>query len=375
MQDYLRIMEPSDQLRLPYLPRRIEVAREQSGLHQADLAKKLGLNDRQTIAQMESGQRRVSPDELVALMEATGKDFEFFTDPFLLVGEGAFSYRASGIKESTVDSFEERAGRWIALWRHLGIRREEVPTALRRGLALNNRSLYEDAQLAGEAVAQELKLGKVPAQKLVEAIESTLNILVLHVDMPSGVSGVAVKVPTGDAILINRHESSGRRAFDLAHELFHVLTWDAMPPARVDRQNPTGYKEKRIEQLADNFAAALLMPASEIKLRWEKRASLPVAGWVKAAASHFDVSADAVCYRLVALGLAEKAELPIGATTATRSPGSEPPAFSRRFIERLSWGIENGEISVRKMLEVLGITLKDFRNSAEAHGIRVEIGL
>ena len=266
-------METSNQLRLPYLPRRIEVAREQSGLLQADLAAKLGLNDRQTVAQMESGQRRVSPEELVALMKATGKDLEFFTDPFLLVGEGAFSYRASGIKASAVDAFEERAGRWIALWRHLGERRGEVPAALRPRLALNNKSPYEEAQLAGEAVAQELKLGRVPAEKLAGAIETNLQILVLHVNMPPGVSGIAVKVPTGDAILINRNESSGRRAFDLAHELFHVLTWDALPPARVDRRNPTKYNEKRTEQLADNFAADLLMPAAEIGQRWEEAPS------------------------------------------------------------------------------------------------------
>ena len=38
----------------------------------------------------------------------------------------------------------------------------------------------------------------------------------------------------GATILVNRHEPRGRRSFDLAHELFHVLTWDAMPPERIE---------------------------------------------------------------------------------------------------------------------------------------------
>ena len=61
-------------------------------------------------------------------------------------------------------------------------------------------------------------------------------------------------------MLINRHEVAGRRHFDLAHELFHILTWDAMPPEHVggsagDRAG------NRVEQLANNFASAVLMPA------------------------------------------------------------------------------------------------------------------
>ena len=40
----------------------------------------------------------------------------------------------------------------------------------------------------------------------------------------------ACRLPELDVVLINRREVEGRRHFDLAHELFHILTWDAMPP-------------------------------------------------------------------------------------------------------------------------------------------------
>ena len=41
-------------------------------------------------------------------------------------------------------------------------------------------------------------------------------------------------------MLINRDEVPGRRHFDLAHELFHILTWDAMPPDHVEEATETG---------------------------------------------------------------------------------------------------------------------------------------
>ena len=65
-------------------------------------------------------------------------------------------------------------------------------------------------------------------------------------------------------VLINRHEVEGRRHFDLAHELFHILTWDAMPPEHSEEARETG--GNRVEQLANNFASAVLMPTPVLDL-------------------------------------------------------------------------------------------------------------
>src|SRR3972149_6675823 len=70
-----------------------------------------------------------------------------------------------------------------------------------------------------------------------------------------------------------RPAGGGRRHFDLAHECFHVLTWESMPPERTEavegRYSGKG-RHKRIEQLADNFAGALLMPKSLVNDRWQE---------------------------------------------------------------------------------------------------------
>jgi Zn-dependent peptidase ImmA (M78 family)/transcriptional regulator with XRE-family HTH domain len=358
------------------LAQRITAARERSGLTQAQLSQHLGFRNRQTLEQMESGLRKVTPEELLAIMAATGCELEYFTDPFRLVGEGAFSYRASGTKDPELDAYEDKAGKWLALWRHLGAVRGERPKALRPKLALNVKSRFEEAQSLGEALAEDLQLGAVPAEKLEEAMEDRLQILVLHVDLPQGVSGAAIQLPLCDAVLIPRSEPPGRRAFDLAHELFHVLTWDAMPPERVDRQEPQGYKSKRIEQLADNFAGALLMPGAAIRAHWERRppGNTPDS-WMQAIAEHFKVSPSAVYWRLAALQCVDPGATPKPSSVGESTVKKQRPLFSRAFLERMVWGIEHGEISLNRLLKILGVSLGEFRETCAGHGVEVEIGL
>jgi Zn-dependent peptidase ImmA (M78 family) len=113
---------------------------------------------------------------------------------------------------------------------------------------------------AGERFADDFGLVPVPAARLAEVMEYKLGVLVLMVDAINGVSGAACRLPELDAVLINRHEVPGRRNFDLAHELFHILTWDAMPPEHVEEASEQS--KSRVEQLANNFASALLMPAA-----------------------------------------------------------------------------------------------------------------
>src|SRR5829696_6915591 len=132
-------------------------------------------------------------------------------------------------------------------------------------VGLTYQSSFEDAIGAGEEVAADLHLGAVPARRLAATMERELGVLVLMVDAIQGVSGAACRLPELNVVLINRHESEERRNFDLAHELFHILTWDTMPPERVECSDGSiiqakTHKEKRvarIEQLANNFASGL----------------------------------------------------------------------------------------------------------------------
>src|ERR1700722_17035197 len=237
---------------------RLKALREERKLSQDDLARLFCFKDRQTVSAIETGERRVTADELIMAVEKLGAPLDYFTNPFLLAGEGRFSWRQSNVALERLTAFEKVAGRWIAADRTLAPQVGRPAPNLRQTLKLTPKSTFEEAMAGGERFAADFEMGPVPAARLPDTMERRLGILVLMVDVLDGISGAACRLPDLDAVLINRHEVAGRRNFDLAHELFHILTWDAMPPAHVEEA--TEYSRNRVEQLANNFASAVLMP-------------------------------------------------------------------------------------------------------------------
>ena len=270
------------------------MAREALGLNQKQLSETIGFKDRQTLSAIENGQRKVSSAELLAFIRALGKDLDYFTDPFRLVGEGVFSWRAQAAPE-VLDAFEEQAKTWIASYRTLGEELGETFSPLVHQLGLTYRSAFEDAWDAAESLIETWNLGSRPATVLPRIAEERLGILILHVDMQdASISGAACHLPEFNTILVNRREREGRRIFDFANELFHLLTWQTMPPEHIDTGQPAGNKAKRIERLADNFAGALLMPRMAVEGCWNQRATAEIHGWINRTADAFGVTAKAL---------------------------------------------------------------------------------
>src|SRR6516162_733838 len=98
---------------------RIKALREQKGLSQEDLARALGFKDRQTLSAIETGERRVTAEELLLAVEKLGASLEDFTDPFRLDGEARFSWRQSGLPPARLSAYERTASRWIAGFRRM----------------------------------------------------------------------------------------------------------------------------------------------------------------------------------------------------------------------------------------------------------------
>jgi XRE family transcriptional regulator, fatty acid utilization regulator len=362
--------------------RRVKLAREEANLSQEDLASRLGFNDRQTLSNIEAGKRKLTAEELLKVMGLLGKEMEYFTDSFLLIGEGAFSWRARGAAPAMLEQFESKARKWVATYLRLGEIRNEPFSPLMQQLALSERSAFEDARAAAEALAAEWNLGEVPARKLADVVEDRLGILVLHVDAPSAVSGAACHHPRFNTILINRREPDGRRNYDFAHETFHVLTWKTMPPRHLDEvAEVQGTKAKRVEQLADNFASALLMPEPSLKPRWERRGDGEIHSWLNQTASEFHVTAVALYWRLRQLGwLTAAASLEVDPQRLTwngLSPSAQtlPKLFSRRFVERLRRALERGDLSVRRAAGLLDCTIEDLEDLFKSYEMEAPFDL
>ena len=67
---------------------RIKALRAERNLSQDELAQLFGFKDRQTISAIETGSRRVKAEELLIAAQRLSVTLDYFTDPFLLVGEG-----------------------------------------------------------------------------------------------------------------------------------------------------------------------------------------------------------------------------------------------------------------------------------------------
>ena len=355
---------------------RIRALREERSLSQEDVARIFGFRDRQTVSAIETGAKRVTAQELVLAVEKLGASLNYFTDPFLLAGEGRFSWRQTGVGAEQLDAYERSAGRWIAAFRTLAPKVGRETPLMRRALGLTRRSSFEDAMWAGERFVSEFGHGVALTTRLADVMERELSILVLMVDAPRGISGAACRLPELDAVLIARHEVAGRRHFDLAHELFHVLTWEAMPPEHSEEAQETG--GNRVEKLANNFAAAVLMPAETLKRfgNWSSLAEEALIARLNATADELHVTASALKWRLVALG----ALMPVVARAlpdaALRNNGREsavenlPPAlFSKPFVEVIRLAIKKGHVSVRRVASLLDLSVEDFADLFTAHGI------
>ncbi|MCY4227635.1 MAG: XRE family transcriptional regulator [Gammaproteobacteria bacterium] len=359
---------------------RLRELRKELGLSQKELSCLLGFKDRQTVSAIETGIRRLSADELLLSMDKLGATLDYFTDPFRLDGKVQFSWRQSGVGKAELCEYEKTASCWIGAYLALSKKTGHPMPFMRHSLNLNKQSKLIDAVNAGEKFAAKFELGAVPARRLASIMEELLGILVLMVDAYRGISGAACRLPDLDVVLIDRGEVAGRRNFDLAHELFHILTWDSMPPDHIENTSETG--GGWVEKLADSFAAALLMPRVSLKKygEWKYLDREALIVRLNDAAEEMEVTSSALRWRLVALGqlTADKARsVPETALyyNGRDSRAETPSLFSRSFLDVLSRGIDQGLLSARRAASLTHLTIEDLNELFSVYKINQAIKL
>jgi len=156
----------------------------------------------------------------------------------------------------------------------------------------------------------------------VEEICENLGLQVVYENLGPETSSVLVRQPDGQRVIgINSRHTSRRQRFSVAHELGHALLHFSNEPARdgeaivsrpleiLFRDGLAGQGTDRVEIDANTFAATLLMPSGLLALRfhkrWQQDVSRRVDDVIDDLADEFDVSAQAMRYRLVNLGLVD----------------------------------------------------------------------
>jgi Zn-dependent peptidase ImmA (M78 family) len=109
--------------------------------------------------------------------------------------------------------------------------------------------------------------GAIPVDPV--AIARTAGLRVLEAELDENTLGALVKQPGQDpTILLNESDSENRRRFTCAHELGHFVrrSEEADKYLRVDLRNSLSATGEDSEEVyANEFAACLLMPESEVK--------------------------------------------------------------------------------------------------------------
>ena len=356
--------------------------RQKNGLTQEEMAVRMGLPHRQTLATIEAGIRALAADELIRATEVFGVPLEYFTDRFSVVGEAKFSWRRrSDLPPEEVTAFEEKVGRLFGAYRLLCRYLNEPHGRRDASLNLTPQSEPDDAVRMGEEISAKVAGNAAGGEWLPGAIEGEFGIPVLNLEAPRKLSGAVCHLADMDGVVINQSDAPGRRNFDLAHELFHVLTWSNMPPEHLELVSDEARRGRpnKVEALADAFAAGLLMPLAKLE-RLPGFGDLPasddgIIAWLNEAAETLGVSSMALVTRLAAIGRIDD----VVRSTVMKSSGirlngretapPEPLPFGRRFLGVMNKAMHAGRISKRATAGLLWLDLSAMDELFKLHGL------
>jgi Zn-dependent peptidase ImmA (M78 family)/transcriptional regulator with XRE-family HTH domain len=356
---------------------RVQSLREGLGLTQDELASEVGFASRQTLSDLERGRREVKASELSRLARALKTD----VGALLAESEPAHTHvlwraRPQDHAETLQADFLNWCERYAHVKRVSGSCEDE-------GFAWPCPSLriadahYEDAEELARQVAAHLALGARPAASLQRALETQLGVMVWYLDLGVDGSAACSRGEFGDAILVNRREAPWRRNFDIAHELFHLLTWETTCSELTDDPHVADAAER----LANAFAAALLLPADSLtgELNRCARSGKIMLDDLIAIARDFDVSTSALLWRLHSIGcgldrdrIRRLLEDP-GFRQRDRSSrvGAwwDPSPLPERFVWLAALATAKGRLSRTKLSEYLDCGLADLDVTLEQYGV------
>jgi Zn-dependent peptidase ImmA (M78 family)/DNA-binding XRE family transcriptional regulator len=332
------------------LGRRIADARTESGMTQASLAASTGL-ERTALVRIESGERKVSATELVAIATALDRpvDWFFSESPAAVVSRRRDP--AVGGFSRVLDRSLENTARDIAFLEARNLLSSASRTV--RSAPEN----FEDAESLARDVRAGLGLPDGPLLDLQSVVES-LGLLGFSFELGLD-AGDAAYVEAGNVgvAVVNGTADPGRRRFSLAHELGHHLTGEAYEPSPRLGASDT-------ERMFNVFAAHLLMPRSSVQSIWDEFSAQSSRLAAIALAVRFSVSWTAACNQLRDLGFIDFREreyliandlrqgelLEFGERFAIElEPPSVPPAYARAVVS----AYRRGQLTAAKTVELL----------------------
>lgn len=176
--------------------------------------------------------------------------------------------------------------------------REDVVAELRQGVGGKSLDLLAALALAESQAEKLLKAHNLTMPPVPEGIVSELPFMEVRRVTPSLVAGAAHFSRGRWLIVINGADTPGRQRFTLMHEFKHVID-DPYPD--LYRQSFGLSAGEIAERACDVFSASVLMPQA-----WVQEACAQRGSDLRGLAARFNVSLQAMQYRITSLGLIKK---------------------------------------------------------------------
>lgn len=349
------------------IARRIREAREECGLSQQKLAKLMGWKSHASIVAIEKGEQEVKTWELLKFAQILKISPEMlYSEKPIKAAEPIVVFWRQKPQNPEIAAQEERnvfqhCQDYRLIERLIGEHTFHVRKFPSKECDIEFVDINWANQLA-DIMYREMGLGDYPAESLANHLEEEYGVLIISRPLEKG-SAACYRGEMGEAIILNEKEVPWRQMFNLAHELFHLITWNDSLIEKV-RANEMLFNKN--EKLADAFAAALLMPQQMIDIDMQgQKMSYSL---IVALARKYRVSTQAMLWRLCYLRylspkvvkeiLEDDDFLQLDRATFKKAFQSAR-VFGNRFLRLAYLAFERGRLSKARLAQMLGIKLRD----------------
>lgn len=337
------------------LPERLKEARRNAGLKQLQVSQRCGIDD-SSLSAFETGRAEPRLAQLDKLAKVYHVPLSYF-------------FRDSPLEAQPVmwrnkpDNYENIKAEFLQLcrqYRQLEIWTKEVcDRPLPQIDTYKNGFWYPQVKEMASQARHIMGLGDRPGESLYRVLEEVYGLKIFHLNLGAeGAAACANSEELGKAILLNEKCARWRRNHDLAHELFHLLTWERF-------KHTEGICEHSVQEdkFATCFAGNLLLPAEPVvtaifkscdddgKIAFDKLDTI---------AREFDVSLESLFWRMHFLfGWDEAKTKDYAEKGKSHAPPREdsprPPLFPERYRALAIKALQEGEISLGRFAEFMKI--------------------
>ena len=289
----------------------IQEARKSRGVQQKALANAVGWVNRQTVSDVEHGKREVKAWELYKIAEFLHVRMNDLLPSASVKRQSPYVLWRQKPKQAKLQEsrFLQKCDNYVCLEQLLKTPDETMVNEELLKCPIDLKSFTsEEASNLADIYRNRMNLGDFPTTQLIDVLEDRYGVkFIIDQQDESEHSAACSRSERGCFILLNGLETESRQYLSIAHELFHLITWNTEMLTCLE--NDTRLHEKN-EALANDFAASLLIPQNKLRAELDKicfKNAITVVE-VVVLAERFRVSKSALLLRLHKIGLLKKGE-------------------------------------------------------------------